>query len=104
MLGGKPVRLRALRADDLDAQLRRRNDPEAAHWATGGHPYFGCAGSNRTPGAATSGPCAPSGASASWRRGAGGPPYGWGSSGTTTVESGLLREDRAASGALLQHP
>ncbi|MEU3861908.1 GNAT family protein [Streptomyces sp. NPDC028722] len=41
MLEGKLVRLRALRADDLDAQLRWRNDPEVAHWATGGHPHFG---------------------------------------------------------------
>ncbi|MER5855361.1 GNAT family N-acetyltransferase [Streptomyces sp. NPDC059688] len=41
MIEGKLVRLRALRAEDLDAQLRWRNDPEVAHWATGGHPGFG---------------------------------------------------------------
>ncbi|MFF7751344.1 GNAT family N-acetyltransferase [Streptomyces sp. NPDC007971] len=41
MIEGRFVRLRALRAEDLDAQLRWRNDPEVAYWATGGHPGFG---------------------------------------------------------------
>ncbi|GGW38221.1 acetyltransferase [Streptomyces lucensis JCM 4490] len=41
MIEGKLVRLRALRPEDLDAQLRWRNDPEVVHWATGGQPRFG---------------------------------------------------------------
>jgi RimJ/RimL family protein N-acetyltransferase len=41
MIEGKLVRLRALRADDLDAHVRWRNDPEVVHWATGGDPLFG---------------------------------------------------------------
>jgi len=41
MIEGKLVRLRALRADDLDAHVRWRNDPEVVHWATGGDPRFG---------------------------------------------------------------
>ncbi|MFF4485214.1 GNAT family N-acetyltransferase [Streptomyces sp. NPDC001544] len=41
MIDGQLVRLRALRAEDVDAQLRWRNDPEVVHWATGGHPGFG---------------------------------------------------------------
>lgn len=41
MIEGKLVRLRAPRASDLDAFLRWRNDPEVAHWATGGDPHFG---------------------------------------------------------------
>ncbi|MEU6282644.1 GNAT family protein [Streptomyces sp. NPDC047028] len=41
MIEGKLVRLRALRAEDLEAHLGWRNDPEVVHWATGGHPNFG---------------------------------------------------------------
>ncbi|WP_369260388.1 GNAT family N-acetyltransferase [Streptomyces sp. R35] len=41
MIEGKLVRLRALRADDVDAQVRWRNDPEVVHWATGSDPLFG---------------------------------------------------------------
>ncbi|MFJ3088062.1 GNAT family N-acetyltransferase [Streptomyces sp. NPDC086838] len=41
MIEGKLVRIRALRASDLDAHLRWRNDPEVVHWATGGDPHFG---------------------------------------------------------------
>lgn len=41
MIEGKLVRLRALRADDLEFHLRWRNDPEVVRWATGAHPGFG---------------------------------------------------------------
>ncbi|MEU1195584.1 GNAT family protein [Streptomyces sp. NPDC005813] len=41
MIEGKLVRLRALSAEDLDAHVRWRNDPEVVHWATGGNPQFG---------------------------------------------------------------
>ncbi|WLQ35379.1 GNAT family protein [Streptomyces castrisilvae] len=41
MIDGKLVRIRALRASDLDAHLRWRNDPEVVHWAAGGDPHYG---------------------------------------------------------------
>ncbi|KAB1990263.1 GNAT family N-acetyltransferase [Streptomyces triticiradicis] len=41
MIKGELVRLRAPMAEDLDSYLRWRNDPEVAHWATGGDPHFG---------------------------------------------------------------
>ncbi|MGW1537535.1 GNAT family N-acetyltransferase [Streptomyces aureus] len=41
MIEGTLVRLRAPRADDLEAHLRWRNDPAVAHWATGGDPHYG---------------------------------------------------------------
>ncbi|MGW6615165.1 GNAT family N-acetyltransferase [Streptomyces erythrochromogenes] len=41
MIEGKLVRLRALRAQDAEHHLKWRNDPEVAHWATGGDPCFG---------------------------------------------------------------
>ncbi|MFI5530212.1 GNAT family N-acetyltransferase [Kitasatospora sp. NPDC051853] len=41
MIEGELVRLRALRAEDVDAHVRWRNDPEVVYWATGGDPHFG---------------------------------------------------------------
>ncbi|GAA3009141.1 GNAT family protein [Kitasatospora albolonga] len=41
MIEGTLVRLRAPRAEDVDAHVRWRNDPEVVHWATGGDPHFG---------------------------------------------------------------
>ncbi|MED7951924.1 GNAT family protein [Kitasatospora sp. NPDC058201] len=41
MIEGKAVRLRALRAEDAEHQLRWRNDPEVVRWAAAGDPLFG---------------------------------------------------------------
>ncbi|MFF0067103.1 GNAT family N-acetyltransferase [Streptomyces sp. NPDC005279] len=41
MINGELVRLRALRAQDLEHHVRWRNDMEVAHWAAAGDPAFG---------------------------------------------------------------